>query len=65
MTKTNKSLKKRIKITGGNKIMKRPPHQNHFNAKEDSNTRRHKKGEKLVPREVERAVKTLLTTVQF
>jgi len=32
--KTNKSYKKRLKITKSGKIMVRKPGQNHFNAKE-------------------------------
>lgn len=61
--KTNKSLQKRIKITGGNKILKRPPHQNHFNAKESSNVTRGKKGDKRAPHELIRIVKALLTSI--
>lgn len=64
MTKTNKSLLKRVKITGSNKIMKRPPHQNHFNAKESGNSTRSKKGNKRAPHELIRIVKTLLTITQ-
>ncbi len=47
--KTKKALLKRIKITSGNKILKRPPHQNHFNAKESGNITRSKRGFKSVP----------------
>lgn len=31
--KTNKALLKRLKITGRKKLLRRPTHQNHFNAK--------------------------------
>jgi len=34
MLKTNKSLKKRLKITKNGKILSRKAGQNHFNAKE-------------------------------
>jgi len=63
--KTNKSLRKRVKITGRNKIMKRPPHQNHFNAKESGNSTRGKRGDKRAPHELERSVKALLTIIQI
>lgn len=58
--KTKKALLKRIKITGRNKILKRKPHQNHFNAKESSNTTRHKHGDKRAPRELVDDVKALI-----
>ena len=63
--KTNKSLSKRVRLTGGNKIMKRPPHQNHFNAKESGNSTRGKKGEKRAPHELNKIVKALLTVAQI
>jgi len=34
MNKTNKSILKRLKITGNKKILRRKTKQNHFNAKE-------------------------------
>lgn len=40
---------KRIKITGGRKVTKRHPHQNHFNAKESGNRTRSKRGTVNVP----------------
>ncbi len=62
-TKTNKSLMKRIKITGSGKIMKRPPHQNHFNAKESGNMTRRKRGFKEAPSELVREVKQLINLI--
>lgn len=41
--KSNKALLKRIKITGRKKILKRPLHQSHFNAKESGNKTRKKR----------------------
>ena len=41
--KTNKSLLKRIKITGSKRILKMPLHQSHFNAKESGNKTREKR----------------------
>ncbi|MFT7328100.1 MAG: ribosomal protein L35 [Crocinitomicaceae bacterium] len=44
--KTNKSHAKRIKLTKNGKLKVRPKGQNHFNAKESSNTTRGKRGTK-------------------
>ncbi len=63
--KTKKALAKRVKITGRNKIMKRPPHQNHFNAKESGNSTRQKRGFKEAPHELQKAVKALLAVISF
>ena len=60
--KTNKSLLKRIRITGTHKLMKRPPHQNHFNALDSGEETRNKKGEKRVPKEVIKNAKALIST---
>jgi ribosomal protein L35 len=57
--KTNKSMMKRIKITGTGKIMKRPPGQNHFNAKASGQQSRNKRGDVVVPRELINKVKAL------
>lgn len=58
--KTNKSLAKRIKITGSGKIMKRPPGQNHFNAKDSGSKGRRKHGFVQAPNELDRKVKALI-----
>ncbi|MBI2062474.1 MAG: 50S ribosomal protein L35 [Candidatus Yanofskybacteria bacterium] len=58
--KTNRSFLKRVKITGKGKIMKRPPHQDHFNAKEAGNAARKKKGHKMAPSSLMRSAKALL-----
>jgi len=58
--KTKKALLKRIKITSTGKIFKRRNHQNHFNAKENSNTGRHKRHERQAPRELINDVKALI-----
>lgn len=57
--KTKKALLKRIKITGTGKIMKRPPRQNHFNAKDSGNQTRQKRGDKVGPRELIHSAKAL------
>ena len=58
--KTNKSFLKRVKITGRGKIMKRPPGQNHFNAKESGDSARQKKGQKIGPKVLIRSADALL-----
>ena len=58
--KTNKSFLKRVKITGRGKIMKRPPHQDHFNAKEPGSAARQKKGHTMAPKSLMRSAKALL-----
>ena len=62
MGKTNKSFMKRIRITGGGKILKRPPGQNHFNAKSTGQQTRNKKGSVTAPHELIRKVKALIFT---
>ena len=42
--KTKKAALKRFKITGRGKILHRPVHQDHFNAKDSGNQTRQKKG---------------------
>lgn len=58
--KTNRSFLKRVKITGRGKIMKRPPHQDHFNAKESGDSSRQKKGHIMAPKSLMRSAKALL-----
>ncbi len=46
--KTNKSITKRFKVTKNKKVLFRPMHQDHFNAKDSGNeTRRKRKMKKL------------------
>ena len=59
-TKTNKSLLKRIKITGSGKIMKRPQGQNHFNAKDNGAKGQRKHGNTTAPSELDKKVKALI-----
>lgn len=58
--KTNKSLAKRVKITGNKKLLKRSPHQNHFNAKESGNATRGKHGLVHTPKSLRNPAKHLL-----
>ncbi len=60
--KTNKSLLKRIRITGRNKFLKRRPHQNHFNAKESGDATRGKRGNIAIPLGYVRDMKALVAT---
>lgn len=58
--KSNRSLLKRIKITGSGKIMKRNPGQNHFNAKDSGITGLRKHGQKESPIEYAKGFRSLL-----
>jgi len=58
--KTNKSLSKRIKITGSGKVMKRSPGQNHFNAKDNGTKGQRKHGDVRAPSELSKKVKALI-----
>ncbi len=44
--KTNKSITKRFKITKNKKVLFRPLHQDHYNAKDSGNETRRKRGVK-------------------
>lgn len=44
MRKTNKSVSKRIKVTGSGKLLRRTRGQNHFNAKQGGEEERNKRG---------------------
>ncbi|MBX4189930.1 hypothetical protein KW791_01360 [Candidatus Parcubacteria bacterium] len=61
--KSQKSLFKRIKISSGGIILKRRPHQNHFNSKESGNATRGKRGDKHAPHELVDKVKALLPSL--
>ena len=41
-------------------MMKRPPHQDHFNAKESGSAARNKKGRIMAPKSLMRSAKALL-----
>ena len=44
--KTKKAITKRFKVTKNKHLMRRPQHQDHFNAKESGKQKRKKKGMK-------------------
>ena len=58
--KTNRSFLKRVKITGRGKMMKRPPNQGHFNARESGDGARQKKGRIVAPKSLLKSAKALL-----
>lgn len=60
MQKTNKSLSKRVKITGSGKIFKRRPGQNHFNAKDTGSMGLAKRGSKASPAEYAKQFQALM-----
>jgi len=62
MRKTNKSVSKRIKITGGKKLMRRKSGQNHFNARNTGQDGRRKHGFQSV---AESDIKKLIKYVPF
>lgn len=60
--KTNRSLIKRIKITGSGKVLKRKPGQNHFNAKDTGSAGLKKRGSKGAPKEYFKHFEALVPT---
>jgi ribosomal protein L35 len=58
--KTRKSVLKRLKITGQKKLLRRPVHQNHFNAKETSQKTRRKRQLKKLTLVNQKEIKKLL-----
>lgn len=58
--KTNKSLAKRIKLSGTGKVMKRHPGQNHFNSKATGEQTRDKRGDKVAPHQLINIVKAII-----
>ena len=58
--KTNKSIAKRFKITKNKKVLFRPMHQDHFNAKDSGNqTRRKRRIKKLKGKIAKKIIKSL------
>lgn len=58
--KTNKTIHKRIKITGGKKLLRRKLNQSHFNAKESGHKTRKKRKESQVPPTNQKKIKRFL-----
>lgn len=58
--KTYKTLSKRVKITRGGKALKRKAGQDHFNSRENGNTRRNKRSDLEMPKEYRKTISTLM-----
>ena len=58
--KTNKAVKKRMKITKGKKIKIRTGGQDHFNARESGKTKRNKRMDKTLSKSNVKNVKKLI-----
>ena len=58
--KSNRSLAKRVNITGNGRILKRKPGQNHFNAKDNGKAGMRKHGQKASPIEYAKGFQALL-----
>ena len=58
--KSNRSLAKRIRVTSSGKVMKRKPHQNHFNAKDSGAAGLRKHGSVTAPSEYNKQFQKLL-----
>lgn len=62
--KTTKALAKRIKITKTGKQIKRKAGQDHFNSREDGNTKRNKRSDLQVHKSLAKAIKALTPNKQ-
>ncbi len=60
MLKTNKSFAKRIKVSGGKKLLHRWPGQNHFNAKKTGKIERRRKNIAQISQSDKKLVKRFL-----
>ena len=58
--KSNRSLAKRITITGTGRVFKRKPGQNHFNAKDSGSEGLAKRGSKAAPSEYTKQFQALM-----
>ncbi|MBT7553351.1 50S ribosomal protein L35 [bacterium] len=58
--KTNKALKKRVKITGKKKVLIRTGGQDHFNSRESGKVKRNKRSNKQLSKSNAKHVKKLL-----
>jgi len=59
-TRTVKMATKRLRVTKKGKILFRPSRQNHFNAKQDGNQTRAKRGFKNLPKNQVKVFKEIL-----
>jgi len=58
--KTHKALKKRVKVTGAGKVLKRTAGQDHFNSREPGKVTRNKRRDKTFNATLVKTVKNLI-----
>ncbi len=58
--KTHKALKKRVKVTGAGKVLKRTAGQDHFNSREPGKVTRNKRRDKTFNHTLVKTVKNLI-----
>jgi len=58
--KTRKALKKRVKLSGSGKAIKRKAGQDHFNSRESGKVRRNKRSDVKMTKTVKKAIDTML-----
>jgi len=58
--KTHKATAKRFQITKGNKVKHRKAGQDHFNARENGNTKRQKRRDIGATKTLEKTIRTLM-----
>ncbi len=58
--KTNKATKKRLRITGAKKIIKRKSGQDHFNTRETGKITRNKRRDSEINKSIKKTIKILL-----
>ena len=58
--KTSKSALKRFKISSSGKLQRRRSRINHFNARQDGNTRRSSRGQEILAKQNEKDVRNLM-----
>lgn len=63
MSKTNKSIIKRFKITKNKKVLFRPAHQDHFNAKDSGNETRGKRKIKILKGTIRKTILKLASRI--
>ncbi len=62
--KTSKSALKRFKVSGKGKLYHRQPAQNHFNAREDGNSKRNKRTQTFMSKSNMKDVKNLMPYIK-
>lgn len=60
MQRTHKSIIKRLKITGGGKVLHRTCGQNHFNSRESGKTTKNKRKNKQLSKNFRKTIKQII-----